>query len=91
MPAAAVLLVEGHLDGKEARVGLDSFAGAGMVTAKAVAARKDEWKQTDVRLQGVAQNPVKPHGGRVVASGRAREGRRRELHGEGDGVRAVAW
>ena len=32
-----------------------------MVTAKAVAARRDEWKQTDVRLQGVAHNPVTPH------------------------------
>ena len=86
MPAAAVLLVEGRLDGKEARVGLDSFAGAGMVTAKAVAARRDEWKQTDVRLQGVAQSPVKPHG--VVD---VNEKVSDVSFREGDGVRTVAW
>jgi hypothetical protein len=35
-PVGAVLVVEGKLDGREARIGLDSFAGIGMVTASAV-------------------------------------------------------
>jgi hypothetical protein len=59
---APVLVVEGLLDGKEAAIGLDSFAGIGMVTASAVAGRKDEWKPTSVRLQGVAKEAVQPLG-----------------------------
>ncbi len=59
---APVLVVHGTLDGKEAAIGLDSFAGIGMVTAAAVADRRDEWEPTSVRLQGVAKEAVKPLG-----------------------------
>ena len=62
VPAAAVLLVSGTVDGHEAKVGLDSFAGAGMVTKDAVLERKDEWRPTDILLQGVSEQMVKPHG-----------------------------
>jgi RNase H-like domain found in reverse transcriptase/Integrase zinc binding domain/Integrase core domain/Zinc knuckle len=58
----AVLAVQGKLDGHEARIGLDSFAGIGMVTAEAVADRRDEWRPSTVQLQGVAKETVSPLG-----------------------------
>jgi hypothetical protein len=61
-PVGAVLVVEGKLDGREARIGLDSFAGIGMVTASAVEERRTEWKDTGVLLQGVSPTSVKPLG-----------------------------
>ena len=62
VPAAAVLLVEGLVDGNKARVGLDSFAGVSMVTAEAVMSRRNEWRETSVGLQGIAKGVVRPLG-----------------------------
>ena len=59
---AAVLVVHGTVDGKEAAVGLDSFAGMGMVTAETVRDSEQEWEPTEVRLQGVAEEAVQPLG-----------------------------
>ncbi len=60
--AAPVLIVEGLVDGETAAVGLDSFAGVGMVAADAVADRRSEWRPSTVLLQGVAAEPVRPLG-----------------------------
>jgi hypothetical protein len=50
------------VDGKEAAVGLDSFARVKMVAAEMVADRRDEWRPSKLVLQGVAQQPVRPLG-----------------------------
>ncbi len=51
--ATPVLIVEGMVDGKEAVVGLNSFAGMGMVTADVVSDRRGECRRSKVLLQGV--------------------------------------
>jgi transposase InsO family protein len=58
----SVLVVEGLVDGQEARIGLDSFAGMGMVTEELVANRRDEWQDATVMLQGIGDGAVKPLG-----------------------------
>ena len=62
VPAAPVLLVEGKADGKKAKIGFDTFAGVGMATRETVQGRKEEWRDTDVQLQGVAEQLVQPLG-----------------------------
>ncbi len=58
----SVLVVNGLVDGQDARIGLDSFAGIGMVRQEMVADRKEEWKQSTVTLQGIGAGSVKPLG-----------------------------
>ncbi len=62
VPGAAVLKVEAKIDGKTAKIGLDTYAGCGMVLESLVAGRRDEWKPTRVVLEGVADELVKPKG-----------------------------
>ncbi len=58
----SVLVVEGLVDGQMARIGLDSFAGQGMVAKEMVVQRKEEWQPSSVQLQGISPGVVKPLG-----------------------------
>ncbi len=60
--AAPVLKVEGKIDGQNAKVGLDTYAGCGMVLERVVKTRESEWRPTNVVLEGVADEMVKPKG-----------------------------
>jgi transposase InsO family protein len=69
LPSAPVLKVKAKIDGKSAMVGLDTYAGAGMVLERLVRGRKAEWLPTKVVLEGVADEVVKPSGQLQVTVG----------------------
>jgi hypothetical protein len=56
------LKVEGKIDGQNAKVGLDTNAGCGMVLERVVKTRESERRPTNVILEGVADEMVKPKG-----------------------------
>ncbi len=60
--AAPVRKVLAKVDGRLVRVGLDTYAGCGMVLASLVEQRKAEWRRTHVVLEGVASELVTPLG-----------------------------
>ncbi len=61
-PMAPVLKIDATVDGKTAPVGLDTYAGCGMVLDKLVEDRKAAWRPTFVMLEGVAKEVVRPRG-----------------------------
>jgi hypothetical protein len=67
--AAPVLKIAAKIDGKSAVVGLDTYAGAGMVLEELVRGRMAEWRPTTVVLEGVANELMKPLGKLVVTVG----------------------
>jgi hypothetical protein len=52
---APVLKIAAKVDGKSAVVGLDTYAGAGMVLEELVLERTAEWRPTQVALRGTAR------------------------------------